>query len=81
MKNSILHQIYSEYEKTSRKQNCSSQKYLQISSYHFLHKSYIFSFIYQKLFSKNFVLIIKTLSSMKNSILHQIYSGYEKTCR
>ena len=52
MKNSILHQIYPGYEKTLREQNFLSQTYLQVSSFLFFPRSYIFPFIHQKLFYK-----------------------------
>ena len=56
-----LKQICAGYEKILQKQNCSSQKYLQIFYLLFYHRSYIFSFIYRTKFSKNFVSMIKKI--------------------
>ena len=53
MENSILHQIYPGYEKNVGKQNCLFEKDLKIRFSLFFYKSYIFSFIQQKLFYEN----------------------------
>ena len=53
IKNYILYQIYARYVKNVRKENCLLKKDLQIISWLFFHKSYIFSFIHQKRFYEN----------------------------